>query len=90
VGRRGRLLLTLVLKRMSQRSVGGPDGSLSALLGRHGAMNPAGRVGITKYCGLGLEKDAVERIGSTRGKYEPGKEEPRVGGCAGLRASKGG
>jgi hypothetical protein len=37
-----------------------------------------------------LEKDAAESLSSTLGKYEPGEKEPRVGGCAGLRASKGG
>ena len=52
-------------------------------------MNPVGRVRIGNIAGIGLEKDAAERISSTRGKYEPGKKEPRVGG-AGLRASKGG
>ena len=29
---------------------------------------------------LGWRKDAAERISSTRGKYEAGKKEPRVGG----------
>jgi hypothetical protein len=60
-------------------------------------MNPVGRVRIGNrrvrignIAGLGLEKGAAERISSTQGKYEPGKKEPRVGGCAGLRASKGG
>jgi hypothetical protein len=33
--------------------------------------------------------DAAKRISSTRVKYEPGKKEPRAGGCAGLRAAKG-
>ncbi len=36
-------------------------------------------IGIRNIAGLGLEKDAAERISSTRGKYEPGKKEPRVG-----------
>jgi hypothetical protein len=58
-------------------------------LSRQGEMNPVGRVRIGNIAGLGLEKDAAERISSTRGKkYEAGKKEPRVGG-AGLRASKG-
>jgi hypothetical protein len=52
------------------------------LVGRHGEINPAGRVRIGNMAGLGLEKDAAERISSTRGKYEPGKKEPRVGGGA--------
>jgi len=58
-------------------------------LSRQGEMNPVERVRIGNIAGLGLEKDEAERISSTRGKYEAGKKEPRVGGGAGLRASKG-
>jgi hypothetical protein len=42
-----------------------------------------------KHCGAWLEKDAAERISSTRGKYEPGKKEPRVGGSRGSGRQKG-
>jgi hypothetical protein len=66
-----------------------PDGSSSVLVGRHGAMNPAGRLGIRNIAGLELKKDAAERVSSTRGKYEPSKKEPRVGGARGSGRQKG-
>ena len=62
------------------------------MVGRHGVMNPVGRVRIGNIAGLGLEKDTAERISSTRGKYEPGKKEPRVGvrGAPGVKRGLGG
>jgi hypothetical protein len=56
---------------------------------RQGEMNPVERVRIGNIAGLGLEKDAAERISSTRGKYEAGKKEPRVGGARGSGRQKG-
>jgi hypothetical protein len=65
-----------------------PEGSVSVLVGRHGAMKPAGRIGIRNIAGLGLEKDAAERISSTRGEYEPNKKSPARGDARGSGRQK--
>jgi hypothetical protein len=58
-------------------------------LAREARRDEPGREGThRKYCGA--EKDAAERISSTRGKYEPGKKETRVGGVRGAPGVKRG
>jgi hypothetical protein len=51
-------------------------------------MNLAGRISIRNIAGLGLERTRLRRY--VQREENANKREPRVGGCAGLRAAKKG